>query len=87
MANRRVSGRPVTPIQFQRHLAGDRDVTDANRAAHRELAAAGLMVAKHGEPVALGQRLDHPLDRFRLLNGLVPTDAIKPGDRVKVVAD
>jgi hypothetical protein len=33
--------------QFQRHLAGDRDVTDANRAAYRELAAAGLMVAGH----------------------------------------
>jgi hypothetical protein len=33
--------------QFQRHLAGDRDVTDTNRAAYRELAAAGLMVAGH----------------------------------------
>jgi hypothetical protein len=33
--------------QFRRHLAGDRDVTDANRAAYRELAAAGLMVAGH----------------------------------------
>jgi predicted Zn-dependent protease len=31
--------------------------------------------------------LDPPLDRFRLLNGLGPTDALKPGDRVKVVAD
>jgi predicted Zn-dependent protease len=31
--------------------------------------------------------LDHPLDRFRLLNGLGPTDTIKPGERVKVVAD
>src|SRR5438105_3995582 len=29
--------------RFQRHLAGDRDVTDANRATYRELAAAGLM--------------------------------------------
>ena len=26
--------------QFRHHLAGDRDVTDANRAAYRELAAA-----------------------------------------------
>jgi predicted Zn-dependent protease len=31
--------------------------------------------------------LDHPLDRFRLLNGLGATDSVKPGDRVKVVAD
>jgi hypothetical protein len=33
--------------QFRHHLAGDRDVTDANRAAYRELAAAGLMEAGH----------------------------------------
>jgi hypothetical protein len=33
--------------RFRRHLAGDRDVTDANRAAYRELAAAGLMEAMH----------------------------------------
>jgi hypothetical protein len=33
--------------QFRRHVAGDRDVTDANRAAYRELAAAGLMEAMH----------------------------------------
>jgi hypothetical protein len=33
--------------QLRRHLAGDRDVTDANRAACRELAAAGLMEAGH----------------------------------------
>ncbi len=33
--------------RFELHLAGDRDVTDANRAAYRELAAAGLMEAGH----------------------------------------
>lgn len=31
--------------------------------------------------------LDHPVERFRLLNGLGPTDAIKPGERVKIVAE
>jgi hypothetical protein len=31
--------------QFRRHVAGDRDVTDANRAAYREPAAAGFMAA------------------------------------------
>jgi predicted Zn-dependent protease len=31
--------------------------------------------------------LDHPLERFRLLNGLGLTDSVKPGDRVKVVGD
>jgi hypothetical protein len=33
--------------QFERYLAGDREVTDTNRAAYRELAAAGLMEAGH----------------------------------------
>ena len=32
--------------QLERHLAGT-EVTDANRAAYRELAAAGLMAAGH----------------------------------------
>ena len=33
--------------QLRRYLDGDREVTDANRAAYRELAAAGLMAAGH----------------------------------------
>jgi hypothetical protein len=33
--------------RFRRPLAGDREVTDASRAAYRELAAAGLMEAMH----------------------------------------
>jgi hypothetical protein len=32
---------------FRQHLAGDREVNDANRVAYRELAAAGLMDACH----------------------------------------
>lgn len=32
---------------LRRHLAGDREVNDANRAAYRELAAAGFMMAGH----------------------------------------
>jgi predicted Zn-dependent protease len=31
--------------------------------------------------------LDHAVERFRLLNGLGPTDVLKPGDRVKVVVE
>src|SRR5689334_14423074 len=38
---------PAAVARFRRHVAGDRDVTDANRAAYRELAAAGLMEAGH----------------------------------------
>ncbi len=33
--------------RFRSHLAGDCEVTDTNRAAYRELAAAGLMAAGH----------------------------------------
>src|SRR5476651_683132 len=30
---------------------------------------------------------DHPVERFRVLNGLSPGEKIKPGDKVKIVAD
>ena len=30
---------------------------------------------------------DHAAERFRVLNGLDPTDKIKPGDRVKIVVE
>jgi predicted Zn-dependent protease len=30
---------------------------------------------------------DHPVERFRVLNGLAPTDHIKPGDAVKIVVE
>jgi hypothetical protein len=32
---------------LRQHLAGDREVNDTNRAAYRELAAAGFMIAGH----------------------------------------
>jgi predicted Zn-dependent protease len=31
--------------------------------------------------------LDHPVERFRLLNGLGPNDSVKPGERVKIVVE
>ena len=30
---------------------------------------------------------DHALDRFRVINGLGPHDAVKPGTKVKIVVD
>jgi predicted Zn-dependent protease len=30
---------------------------------------------------------DHPVERFRVLNGLGPNDHLKPGDRVKTVVE
>ena len=30
---------------------------------------------------------DRPVERFRLLNGLSPSDRVKPGDQVKIVTD
>ena len=30
---------------------------------------------------------DHPVDRFRVLNGLGPNDRLKPGEKVKMVVD
>ena len=31
--------------------------------------------------------VDHPLDRFRVLNGLGPKDGVKPGMKVKIVVE
>jgi predicted Zn-dependent protease len=30
---------------------------------------------------------DHPIERFRILNGLTATDRVKPGDQVKIVTE
>jgi predicted Zn-dependent protease len=30
---------------------------------------------------------DHPIERFRALNGLGPHDRLKPGDKLKVVVE
>ena len=30
---------------------------------------------------------DHAVERFRVLNGLAPTDRLKPGDAVKIVVE
>jgi hypothetical protein len=38
---------PAAVALLERRLGGDDEVTDENRAAYRELAAAGLMVALH----------------------------------------
>ena len=31
--------------------------------------------------------VDRPLDRFLIINGLNPGDALKPGDKVKIVTE
>ena len=30
---------------------------------------------------------DRPVERFRVLNGLAPTDRVKPGDAMKIVVE
>jgi predicted Zn-dependent protease len=32
-------------------------------------------------------RLDHPIDRFRMINGLGASEGLKPGEQVKIVAE
>jgi predicted Zn-dependent protease len=32
-------------------------------------------------------RTDHPLERFRVINGLGPHDRLKPGEKAKVVVE
>jgi len=48
-----------------------------------------VVIVKPGDTVAsLAQRMavdDHPRERFEAINGLQPGDALRPGDRVKIV--
>jgi predicted Zn-dependent protease len=47
-----------------------------------------VTVGNRDTPATLSRHmadLDHPLERFRALNGLGPHDRLKPGERVKVV--
>ncbi len=48
-----------------------------------------IVTVRHGESVAkLAHRMavpDHPVERFRVLNGLGPHDRLKPGQEVKIV--
>jgi predicted Zn-dependent protease len=49
-----------------------------------------VAVGAHGTAEKLARQMvisDHPLDRFRVLNGLGPNDRLKPGEKVKIVVE
>jgi predicted Zn-dependent protease len=49
-----------------------------------------VMVGANDTVESLAHRMataDHAIDRFRVLNGLGPHDAVKPGTKVKIVTD
>jgi len=49
-----------------------------------------VTVGPHDTVETLARRMatgDHSLDRFRVINGLGPHDAVKPGAKVKIVVD
>ncbi len=56
------------------------------RPLHLKIVTVGAhdMVEKLAHRMAIS---DHPLDRFRVLNGLSPGDKLKPGEKVKIVAE
>ena len=49
-----------------------------------------VTVGEHDSVEKLARQMviaDHPLERFRVLNGLGPTDRLKPGEKVKIVVE
>ena len=49
-----------------------------------------VTVGAHDSVEKLARRMaiaDHPLERFRVLNGLAATDRLKPGEKVKIVVE
>jgi predicted Zn-dependent protease len=51
-----------------------------------------VLAVRQGETVeSLGQRrmahLDHPIERFRMINGLGASEGLKPGEQVKIVVE
>lgn len=74
-----------------REVAGTlRPMTAAETAAAKPLRLRVVTVQSGDTPAKLARRMaaiDHPLDRFLVLNGLSAGQALKTGDRVKLITD
>ena len=82
---------PATDQTFRASVDSIRRLSLSEIEATRPLRLRVLAV-RPGETVeALGQRrmarLDHPIDRFRMIYGLGASEGLKPGEQVKIVAE
>ncbi|HEY7243891.1 MAG TPA: M48 family metalloprotease [Xanthobacteraceae bacterium] len=75
---------------FREAVASLRRMTLAEMEAAKPLHIRTVTVGSDDTVERLAARMatsDHNLERFRILNGLAPADRVKPGDRVKLVAE
>ena len=75
---------------FRESVASFRRMTNAEIRAARPLRIKTMTVTARDSLDRFAAQMavpDKPLERFRVLNGLDPTDRLKPGDVVKVVVE
>jgi predicted Zn-dependent protease len=81
---------PELDLSFRYAVSTFRRMTRAEIAQARPLRLKVVTVGPHDSAERLASRMAHvdrPLDRFRVLNGLDPSDRLRPGDRVKIVVE
>jgi predicted Zn-dependent protease len=81
---------PEADKAFRASVASFRRMSLAEAEAARPLRLKVVTVGPTDTVEKLASRMavvSHPLDRFRVLNGLEPGQALKPGDRAKVVIE
>ena len=81
---------PAADHAFRESIASFRRMSLKESAEVRPLHLKIVSVGGKDTVETLARRMagvDHPLDRFRVLNGLGPKDEVKPGEKVKLVVE
>jgi predicted Zn-dependent protease len=81
---------PAADHAFRESIASFRRMSLKESAEVRPLHVKIVSVGARDTVERLAKRMagvDHPLDRFRVLNGLGPKDGVKPGMKVKIVVE
>jgi predicted Zn-dependent protease len=82
---------PEIELEFRGSIETFRRLTRAEAKAARPLRIRVVKVRPGDTVEGLAfhrmAHLDHPVDRFRILNGLSPNARVKPGDEVKTVVE
>ena len=81
---------PAVDHAFRESIASFRRMSLKESAEVRPLHLKIVSVGGKDTVETLARRMagvDHPLDRFRVLNGLGPKDEVKPGEKVKIVVE
>ena len=81
---------PELDRQFRESVQSFRRMSNAEARSARPLRLKTVTVTANDSIERLAARMavsDKPVERFRVLNGLDPTDKLKPGDTVKLILE